>query len=306
MKAAVIDLGTNTFHLLIADVDANGRWKQLYKERRYVKLAEDGIERIGEAAYARAIDAMAYYQKVLAAHDVPLSRVKATGTAAMRTASNAQALMADIAELFNINSEVIDGLREAGLIYKGVRQAMPWPNGRGLIMDIGGGSTEFILANEKEVLWQYSFPLGAGVLLNRFAPDDPISEQQIQSVEAYLNVEMQPLWDAIARYPTPALIGASGTFDVIDQFLLDPQTKPALYGQVNVEAYNGLAAQLIHSTRSERLAMPDLPDERIDMIVVAMLLIDIVLKKVDIKTIYTSTYALKEGLLAEIFAPQGQ
>ncbi|MDX2134037.1 MAG: hypothetical protein SFV52_04600 [Saprospiraceae bacterium] len=301
MKSAVIDLGTNTFHLLVAEKNGAGAWHTLYRERRYVKLAENGIERIGEAPFSRAMDAMRHFREQLDMMGVAPEQVRAAGTAAMRTAQNAPDLLDAIHQTYGIRAEVIDGRREAELIYKGVRQAVPWPPGTALIMDIGGGSTEFILADAQQVRWKHSFPLGAGVLLNRFQPDDPITEAQIDAISGFLKNELTPLWQALAQNPTDTLIGASGTFDVIDQFLLDPATKPATFGCVTTDEYRGLANTFLHSTRAERLTMPGLPPERVDMIVLAVLLIDAVLRNADVKTIITSAYALKEGLLAEMF-----
>jgi exopolyphosphatase/guanosine-5'-triphosphate,3'-diphosphate pyrophosphatase len=301
-KAAVIDMGTNTFHLLVAEKRSDGTWKTLCRERRYVKLAEKGIEHIGAAPFERAVQAMLFFRETIDAQAVPLSEVRAVGTAALRTAHNAGDLLDAMQLACGIRGEVIGGLREAELICKGVRQAVPWPAGRGLIMDIGGGSTEFIVANSEQVLWQHSFPLGASVLLNRFRPDDPITTLQIAEIVQFLSGQLTPLWTALSAHPTHTLVGASGTFDVIDQFLLDPATKPENYGFVPVEAFSGLSQQFVHSTRAERLAMPGLPEERVDMIVPAMLLIDVVLQQADIQHIYTSAYALKEGLMAELLS----
>ncbi len=300
MKSAVIDLGTNTFHLLIAEKNGVGAWQELYRERRYVKLAENGIECIVEAPFIRAMDAIQHFRAQLDRVGVAPEQVRAVGTAAMRTAQNAPDLLEAIFQTLHIRAEVIDGRREAELIYKGVRQAVPWPPGTALIMDIGGGSTEFILADARGVRWMHSFPLGAGVLLNRFQPGDPITDAQMDALSGFVKSELAPLWQALTNHPTDTLIGASGTFDVIDQFLLDPETKPATYGRVSTDEYLGLAQTFLHSTRAERLAMPGLPPERVDMIVPAVLLINAVLDNTHIKEILTSTYALKEGLLAEM------
>lgn len=300
MKFAVLDLGTNTFHLLIAGRDAAGEWRILKKNKVFVKLAEEGIHRIGDDAFRRGLDAIQTFKTELDAVDVPVSNIKAIGTAALRTAENAPEFLNRVAQIACVRPEIISGEREAELICKGVRQAVPFPDNRVLIMDIGGGSVEFIVADRERVFWQHSFPVGAAVLWRKFQHNDPITQAEIQSVENHLDVALANLWEALAKHPCPTLVGASGTFDVIDLFLLDPTTKPELYGYLPVTAFYPLYERLIASSVAKRRAMPALPEERVEMVVVALILIRFVLEKAGIGEIYTSAYAMKEGMLAEL------
>ncbi len=300
MPFAVLDLGTNTFHLLIAEPEAGGKWRTLVRDKRYVKLAEEGIERIGEASFARGLAALQLFKAQLDAHQVPLTAVRAFGTAALRTAENAPDFLEKAFVLTGIRPETIPGDREAALIHRGVRQAVPFPDHRVLIMDIGGGSVEFIIADRTQVLWQQSFPIGVAVLYREFHQHDPIIEPEIARLETFLDTALQDLWAALAWFPAPTLVGASGTFDVIDLFVLDPATKAELYGYIELSAFEPLYDRLVQSTVAERRAMPKLPDERVEMVVVAMVLIRYVLRRAGIREIYTSAYAMKEGMLAEL------
>ncbi len=300
MRFAVLDLGTNTFHLLIAERGVAGRWQILVKDKRYVKLAEEGIERIGDAPFARGLAALVAFKIQLDAYAVTPNAIYAFGTAALRTASNAPDFLEEALALTGIRPESIPGDREAALIYQGVRQAVPFPENRVLIMDIGGGSVEFIIADRTQVMWQQSFPLGVAVLYRAFHHHDPITTLEIEQLETFLGTALHDLWAALAQYPAPTLVGASGTFDVIDLFVLDPVTKAELYGYIELSVFWPLYNQLVESTLDERRAMPKLPDERIEMVVVAMVLIQYVLRRADIREIYTSVYAMKEGMLAEL------
>ncbi|HNL40065.1 MAG: hypothetical protein U0U46_04945 [Saprospiraceae bacterium] len=303
MRCAVIDLGTNTFHLLVAEHDDQQPWQTVLKERRYIKMAEQGIHRIGPAAFERGIQALRHFKQELDAAGVPPERVRAIGTAALRTAENAADFVSEVQQQTGIRAEVISGDREAELIYKGVRQAVPFPDeGRVLIMDIGGGSVEFILADREKVFWQKSFPIGVAVLFQRFQHSDPIAEAEIQAEENYLDAALAELWAALGRWPAVALVGASGTFDVIDNFLLDPTAKPLLYGYTTRAALDPLCDMFIKSTLAERHAMPLLAPERVEMIVAAIILIRVVLQKAGLNDIYTSAYAMKEGMLEELAA----
>lgn len=301
MRCAVIDLGTNTFHLLIAERDAAGIWHPVLREKVYVKLAEEGIHRIAPAAFLRGLAALEGFSRHLKIHDVPQTAVKAFGTAALRTAENADAFLEEARHKTGIQGEVISGDREARLIYTGVRRAVPFPAaGRVLIMDIGGGSVEFIIADREQVYWQQSFPIGVAVLFRRFHRHDPMIEPEVEELETFLADALQDLWSALEQFPAQTLIGASGTFDVIDLFLLDPVQKPETYGQIGLDLFEPFCASLISSTLAERRAMVRLPEERAEMVVVALVLVRYVLHKTKIRNIFTSIYAMKEGMLEEI------
>ena len=114
-----------------------------------------------------------------------IKKVKAIGTAALRTASNGQEFIDTVKKKYNISIELIDGNREAELIYKGVILAIPFQEKNYLLMDIGGGSVEFIIANKNKVLWAKSFPIGVAVLYKRFQHSEPILPEEVKGVKAF-------------------------------------------------------------------------------------------------------------------------
>lgn len=300
MRSAVIDLGTNTFHLLIVNYTASGEWKELHRERIFVKLAEEGILEIGPAAYRRGLEAAAVFKTALDRYDVPPERVRAFGTAALRTACNAQDFLQDVLRLTGIAARAIPGEHEARLIYQGVRQAVPLPDSRVLVMDIGGGSVEFILADRGQVYWQQSFPIGVAVLFREFHKSDPIAPDEVAVARKYIDIALTDCWTALEQFPAPTLVGAAGAFDTIDKLLLDPATKPPLYGRIPAQQFLPLHDRIIGSTLAEREQMQLLSPERREMIVVGMILIRHVLERGGIQEIYTSEYSMKEGMLEEI------
>ena len=301
MRCAVIDLGTNTFHLLIVEKDAAGNWQSLVRHRIFVKLGEEGLRRIGDRAFQRGLEALKLYKTQLDAAGVPPKLVKAFGTAALRTAVNGKDFLQKAHDMFNIRAETISGDQEAMLIYKGVRRAVPFPEGKVLIMDIGGGSVEFIIANRSKVFWRKSFEVGVSVLFLHFHKSDPMAPEEILAVEDFLDIALKDLWQALRERSVSTLIGAAGAFDVIDNFLLDPKTKPERYGWIHAGSFDPVYKQLINSTLAEREAMPQLSPERAEMIVVAVILLRVVLERAGIQDIFTSTYSMKEGILAEYF-----
>ncbi len=295
---AVIDLGTNTFHLLIAAVGADNSIQEVYRERIFVKLASEGIEVIGTEPFARGIAALAHFREVMDAHQV--HSVTAIGTAALRTATNGAEFVRTARAQTGIAIRLIPGDTEAAYITRGVLAALPPLHGRILIMDIGGGSTEFIIASQEGVHWRRSFPLGVAVLQRAFHHSNPITEKELSRLAAFLAHQLLPLREALTQYPTSHLVGAAGTFDVMAELLRDEgalahRTSHAL----TMAGLEDLHLRIIASTLEDRLRFAGIPPERADLIVVAMVLIRFILELAGIERITVSDYAMKEGILLE-------
>ncbi len=296
-RYGVIDLGTNTFHLLIVEVNELEEATELFRERIFVKLAEDGIGKIGKKAYQRGIQALSHFQKILL--DYQVKNINAFGTAALRTASNGPEFIKDAQSKADISIQLIPGSEEARLIHVGVTQAVEFGEEKGLIMDIGGGSVEFIIADKNEVFWAKSFPIGVAVLHNNFHRAEPISIEEIDVLHAHLDRTLQPLFEVLKKYKTSCLIGASGTFDVLEKIL--PHTlKTQLSATIEIENFYPIYQKILHMNMEERRADERIPLTRADMIVVALILIDFIIKKAKIEKIVVSAYAMKEGILQEM------
>lgn len=300
-KFAVIDCGTNTFHLLIAEPKEGGGFTTVYRERRFVKLAEDGIQRIGDKAYERAFTTLEAYAQKINEYQVAATRV--SGTAALRTAENGPQFVAEIKLKTGLEIAIIPGKEEAQLIYEGVRQAIGAQEGPWMVMDIGGGSVEFILVDQTGVKWFESFPVGVAVLYKKLHQTEPISAQEIEQTQLFLKSKLVDLELALSRFPTQHLVGAAGTFDVVANIL--GKVKPTPHcDEVALEGFEQLYQQIITANREERHAMTEIPDDRADMIVVAMILIQLVLKIAKVEKLTVSRFAMKEGMLARMLAEQ--
>ena len=184
-RYAVIDLGTNTFHLLVAEQQADNNFKELYRKRFFVKLAEEGIETIGKASLKRGLAALQHFRQVIS--ELQVDKVKAIGTAALRTASNGPAFIKQVKEELDLSIELITGNQEAAYIHQGVAMAVPFQANNYLLMDIGGGSVEFIIANKDKVHWAQSFPIGVGVLFKNFHQHEPILSTEITATKSFID-----------------------------------------------------------------------------------------------------------------------
>lgn len=295
-RRAVIDLGTNTFHLLIAEVSGDEIVREIYRERIFVKLASEGIKTIGDAPFARGISALCRFRARI--DECEVAEVKAIGTAALRTASNGKMFIREAKAEARIDIKLISGDKEAEYITKGVLLAIPSAMERVLIMDIGGGSTEFIIADQSEVYWRRSFPLGVSVLSNGFHFSDPISANEVKTLEQHLDTSLLPLKAALAEFSTRHLVGAAGTFDVLAEWLRDPAAPPhPTSHQLDLTDFPAFYERIVPASLAERRALPGVPQERADMIVVAMILLRFVFRLANVERVTVSNYAMKEGIL---------
>ncbi|MFN3403001.1 MAG: phosphatase [Cytophagaceae bacterium] len=304
-KIAVLDLGTNTFHLLIAEHSDNS-FKILYKEKLPVKLGQGGITKgvIAPDAYQRAIDTIGHFKKVIDRYDV--TATFATGTSALRNAQNSDQLVEEIKEEYNIHIDIISGDKEAQLIYEGVKSALDLGKNTSMIMDIGGGSVEFIICNKAEVLWKKSFEIGAQRLLDGFKPFDPIKQDEISKLKNYFEEKLGELSKAVNKFKPDTLVGSSGTFDTLAEidFLKKGHKQPEIPGKeytLTPEEFNFIYHDLLSKNRDERLKIPGMIELRVDMIVVACVMIDYIISTYRIPKLRVSTYALKEGVLQSVF-----
>ncbi|MGH1434763.1 MAG: hypothetical protein ACRBG0_09920 [Lewinella sp.] len=300
-KFAVIDCGTNTFHLLIAQPKPEGGFTTVYRERRFIKLAEDGIQRIGENAYQRALSALETYAQKINEYQVAATRV--SGTAALRTAENGPQFVAEVKAKTGLEIAIIPGKEEAQLIYEGVRQAIGPQEAPWMVMDIGGGSVEFIIVDQTGVKWFESFPVGVAVLYKKLHQTEPISSIEIEQTQLFLKSKLVELELALSRFPTHHLVGAAGTFDVIANILGTIKPTPHC-DEVALDGFENLYQQIIAANQEERHAMADIPDDRADMIVVAMILVKLVLKIAKVEKLTVSRFSMKEGMLDRMLAEQ--
>ena len=306
-KIAVIDLGTNTFHILIVRAEAD-KVEVLHREKVAVKIGEGGINAqiIIEEAQARAISALRHFKAV--ADEYGVTEVYATATSAIRNASNSKTITDRIFGETGIRVKVISGEEEAELIYGGVKQAMRLPQSNSLIMDIGGGSVEFIIADDEQSYYKQSFEIGAQRLLDLFHHHDPILPEEVERLEKYLEKQLRPLSKAVRKLKPGILIGSSGSFDTLSDIYCHAnkieRDPTATEYPLTLESFFSIYGDLLDKTRQERLDTPGMIPLRVDMIVVACCLIRFVVEEYQLSDIRVSSFALKEGLLQRVIQLQ--
>jgi exopolyphosphatase/guanosine-5'-triphosphate,3'-diphosphate pyrophosphatase len=305
MRIAVLDLGTNTFHLLIVNLKKDKTFSIIFRSKVMVKLGEGAIREkmIAEIPFSRGIRALKHYAEMIALHRA--EKVYTFATSGIRSALNGKKFIAAAKKETGIAIKVIPGEKEAELIYYGVRQCVAMTDEKQLIMDIGGGSTEFIIADRKKIFWKGSFDIGASRLLETFRPSDPVTPAQVKRLEKFLSGILAPLDIAMKKYPVNSLIGSSGSFDTLAEMIGWRFHKRDVLKNVStlrfdLSDYFKLHGILLKSTTAQRKKMKGLIRMRVSMIVIASICTNFILKKYDLQKMQLSKYALKEGALWNI------
>ncbi|MDN3668314.1 exopolyphosphatase [Echinicola jeungdonensis] len=302
-KAAIIDMGTNTFHLLLVELNQNG-FQTLYKEKVPVKIGQGGISNdlIHPEAQNRALNALGHFRKLIDKENI--KQVYAFATSAVRSAKNGKEFTQFIKDQLDIEVHVINGDQEAELIYEGVQFSGSLEDENSLIMDIGGGSVEFIIGNQHQALWKRSFEIGGQRLLDLFHYHDPILPEEIGRLMGYLDDRLTPLKEAIALYQPKRFVGASGTFDTLTDMYyasvhLSKEKGERVFHLPRI-IFEAFAQKLVTLNKAQRLEIPGMIPMRVDMIVVATCLIEYILKFVDADELICSHFALKEGVISKL------
>lgn len=308
MRIAIIDMGTNTFNLLIVDSSKDKTFKIIFKSKAGVKLGKGGINNsnITPEAFERGISAIKDHISNIKKHKV--DEIIATATSGIRSSNNGKEFVAAIENKFGLKVRIISGDEEADLIYRGVKQVIKFNSENILILDIGGGSNEFIIANDKGLHWKHSFNLGIARLLDMFSPSDPITHEEIEKVEKYIDSELSLLYSAVEKYNPKGLIGCSGTFNSFRSMIIaengevssDAKSKNSF--PINMKDYTILHKKLLNSTLEERNKMKGLEPVRVEMIVLASIFVNFIIKKLNINSITQSAFAIKEGLVEKLLS----
>ena len=306
-RYAIIDLGTNTFHLLIASKGQSGFLDVQQRQQRPVKLMSNGFTegQIPQDAYDRGIEAIRAFSRELEAQHAQL--IKVLGTSALRSADNALSFLNHAETLLNCPVSLIDGDEEATYIYHGTREAVGLGRAYSLILDIGGGSVEFIIGNNDGLAWKRSLEIGAARLIARFPHDFPMTAEQKQAVRSYLDEQLSPVLPAIQAYQPADLIGASGYFETLvnleyQEVRSDKIGQMPLRYELTLDRFQQLEEMVMSRTTQELYDLPGMEAFRVPMMGVSSLLVRYLLDHLPLNTIYYANYAMKEGALSYFIA----
>lgn len=298
---AIIDLGTNTFHLCIAEVK-QGTLIEYYKLQVPVKIGSGGINKglITPEAFQRGLTALTEFKKYIDQFQV--KEVIAFATSAIRNAKNGKQFIKEAKENCGIEITTISGDVEAAYIYKGAFHSFKFPAYPVLVMDIGGGSVEFIIGIGEQIVWKQSFEIGAARLIDKFHDSDPISNDATNQLFHYLEQTLAPLFEAVNSYQPKAVIGSAGAFEtLVDVVIKDLAVVPLSLSknafEIRKEDFDVFVEIMRTSTQEQRIRLRGMTDFRVEMITVAALLMYHVVSTCNFQHIIAVNYALKEGVL---------
>lgn len=290
---AVIDLGTNTFNLLIAEVTEN-TFKIVETQREAVLLGMGGINHgfITDEAIQRALAAIGHFKQRCEEYGV--SDVRCIGTSALREARNTNDLIQMVQSSFGYTIEVISGQREAELIYNGTKIVHSFDQ-TAVIMDIGGGSTEFIKADSEGAQEIISLDIGVSRIYQSLNEPKDFNHELERKIYSFLDDQeagkLQP-------FHCPVLIGSSGSFETFYEMLLEQEFDHC--GEVFEMTKAELLPILewtIHSTYQNRLSNKWITAMRKEMLPIAAIKVKWTIEKIGAEKILISPYSLKEGAL---------
>ena len=295
MKFAVIDLGTNTFNLSIGSW-VDDKLHYLHSEKEGVAIGMGGIneQRISEEAIERALACLNRFARRCKEFEV--KEIKAIGTSAIRDAKNKEEFISSVQSQTGIRVEVVQGIREAELISKGIHYTCEFST-PSMIMDIGGGSTEFIYVENGLISKAISLDIGVSRIYQLFQLNDPLSSENIQELESYFESNANGFFDQIK---CNTLVGASGSFETFYELVHHRKFPSGFDTQLlNIVEFQQQLQAIILSTQEERDKNQFIIPIRKKMAPIAAVKTRWVLKKLSIQDLVISPCSLKEGVFVE-------
>lgn len=307
---AVLDIGTNSFHLIIVEVNNNNSFKIIDRERDVLRLStektnssSESFKIISENEIRQAIDLIKKYKKLVEIYN---AEFKIVATSAVREADNSKYFVNKVYEETGVPINILDGKEEGRLIYLAVINNFDeFKNKRNLCIDVGGGSTEFIIGENQNILFVESLKIGAVRLTNKFIPDFIITKEKIQKCRNYILEKINLIINDIQNLRFEKCIGTSGTIQAIKSLSMKFNENDNLnWDEKNYITYDEMneVADFILSktTLEERLKIIGLESKRADIIPAGVIILQTIFDELKLKKMYISNYALREGVVIDM------
>ncbi|TAN30909.1 MAG: Ppx/GppA family phosphatase [Actinomycetota bacterium] len=303
---AALDLGSNSFHLVVARAVSEMSFDVLLKEKMMIRLG-DAVSKLGyidEFHIKLVIDSIRSFRTL--AESLGAGELVALATSAFRDAENSSEVVDLIEDETGVSVSVISGSKEAELIFKAISTSVSFHDEVVMCADLGGGSLELMIGTQSELLWAHSFNLGVGRLTAKFLQrQDELSAKDIQKMRRFIHETLLPYQDVASSFSPAALVGSSGSLLNLGRIAvsyLRPNIDPKLLEDLNQVSVKRSALKLtgrkiIKSNAQERLAIPGLDPKRVDIIQAAVLVLDELMQMFGFKAITLSEWALREGII---------
>ena len=312
-RVAAIDIGTNSTHLLVASVDTTlGTFSIEQAEKSTTRLGERDPDsgELTSAGMQRGYETLRRFRDLAISHDV--EQIVTAATSAVREAPNGREFLQSIQDGLDMDVDLVSGPEEARLIYLGVLSGMSFGDRPHLLLDIGGGSTELILADGRDARALTSTRVGAVRLQRDFVKDDPIPPQRRSFLQAFIQGSLEPAVDKVHRRikpgEIPVLVATSGTAMAIGALAASEDDRPPLklHGyRVSRQRLDRVVEKLVTMTPEQRRDLSPINDRRAEIIVPGALILQTTMQMLGVDELVLSERALREGLIVDWMLRQG-
>lgn len=303
LRLAGVDIGTLTCRLLIADVPADGRLIELRSERRILRLGEgvDQTKQLSVEAMDRVIQCLREWQEIIdAAH---VHATAAVATSAVRDAANRDEFLNRVKLEAGFEVELISGEEEARRTLLGIRSGMPHSVTDVLALDIGGGSTEFILDRPGHQALVRSIDIGVVRLCERLLHHDPPTNDEVREAREWVARETKAAVADMGNYQTATFVGTAGTITSLAAMAQKlPTYEPARIHnyQLQLTTIQELEQTLLSRKKTDRAGLPGLEKGREEVIAAGAIIIRTIMETLGISAVLVSDLSLREGVLIEL------
>lgn len=301
-RIAAIDMGTNSFHAIIMDIYPDGSYRRMDKLKEMVLLAEDGMNNmLSEEAMDRGIKALEKINYLC--ENLEVEEILAYATSAIREAENGGEFIQRSIDELGIKPRAISGSREANLIGQAIQHAVALDEQPVLMVDIGGGSVEFIIGNKEELFFNASYKIGAARMATSVQQNDPATENDIKALKKTFDRELQELKKQLANYTVDTLVGSSGTMENIAEMIADRKSLSTSLSlnelEFSAKDFKEFYEHFITLDHDERSKIDELDKKRVDIIIPGVVLLQYLIESFGIDTIRISEDALREGMILD-------
>jgi exopolyphosphatase / guanosine-5'-triphosphate,3'-diphosphate pyrophosphatase len=303
MRFAAIDVGSNSVHLLIADVGPEGHLEVIDRVKEVVRLGRRSFTTglLSQEAMDLAVRVLTHFQRVVEVRHV--DQMRAVATSAVREANNKDQFIARIKRETGVKVEVISGHEEAQLIYRAAQHALGLEGGPHLLVDLGGGSLELVLVQDRRPIWMKSAKLGSARMTERFLLDDPPTPAQCKRLESHFEKEIGAQMEAASRAGVVRATGTSGTINTLVAMARAARGEElgSLHGSAASAAEIArLCRKVVGTSAAMGTTLPGVDAKRIDQVQAAAILANFVLQRSGARELVACTWALREGMLLEL------
>ncbi len=304
-RLAVLDLGSSSFHLLVADAEPGGTIHRVGRERVMLRLGaliSDG-GKIPRAAADAAVDTVE--QMLEDAREAGAERVIAVATAALRDASNGREVVQRLSEALGERVRLLPGEEEARLIFRAIDQRMQLGDAPALGIDLGGGSLEIAAGVRGEVRWERSMPIGSVRLHQELGQSDPLPEEQQAAMTERVRAALSPLRDRVERFAAERAVAIGGTVRALYRLAngLDEDThRIPLDARLRRSELEALVVRLAGSSHAQRMRMRGMSARRADLLPTGALIVQEIFRSLALREVAVCDWGLREGVLLDAIA----